>query len=178
MKTSVPQRLTTYLTRHGMTSILAPVGATFALLLVGCGPLVGLGPTPVAYEAPVLRVSADEPTALAAVKRYVSSMGWTVDEIDDVHEHVVAHVDTRSEFTLQRDTWTFHATPGFLSVHRRMALGDTNGTSFVTSDEVCETYTYSSEETHLARIAALITSGERTHRGATVNDPTLLAAAH
>jgi hypothetical protein len=128
---------------------------------------MGLGSgdaTRVAYEPLVLRVSSDEPTTLAAVERYVSSMGWSVDEEDAANARVVAHVDTRDAFSLQRDTWTFHVTPGFLSVHRRMALGDTNGTSFVTSDEVCGTYTYSSEEAHLAHIAALITSAERSRR--------------
>jgi hypothetical protein len=116
-----------------------------------------------AYKPPVARVSADEPTALAAVKGYVSSLGWSLDEVDAVHGHVVAHVDTRDGYTLQRDTWTFYATPGFLSVRRRMALGDTNGTSFVTSadDEVCAAYTYASEETHLTRIAGLIASAEQ-----------------
>ena len=93
------------------------------------------------------------------------SMGWSVDEIDAANERVVAHVDTPGAFTLQRDTWTFHATPGFLSVHRRMALGDTNATSFVTSnDEVCATYTYASEEEHLARIAELIVSAKGSRR--------------
>jgi hypothetical protein len=141
-----------------------------ALLAVGCGPLTGLGPTRTAYKPPVARVSADEPTAMAAVKGYVSSLGWSVDEVDEVHGHVVAHVDTKDGYTLERDTWTFYTTPGFLSVRRRMALGDTNGTSFVTNDDdVCASYTYASEETHLTRIAGLIASAERgKHSEATI----------
>ncbi len=112
---------------------------------------------------PVLRVSADEPTALAAVQRYVTSMGWSLDEVDATGEHLVAHVDTTYGYTLQRDTWTFHATPGYLSVHRRMTLGDTNGTSLVASDDdVCAGYTYAAEEAHLERIAALLGAADRS----------------
>jgi hypothetical protein len=154
-----------------------------ALFLVGCGPLGGLGlddPSRMAYQPPVARVGADQPTSLAAVKGYVSSLGWSLDEVDEVHGHVVAHVDTKDGYTLQRDTWTFYATPGFLSVRRRMALGDTNGTSFVTSaDEVCAAYTYASEETHLTRIAGLIASAERAKqptRSAGTTDATLIQA--
>jgi hypothetical protein len=147
--------------------VLARTLPLLALLLVGCGPMDAPGdPTRVAYEPGVLRIDTDEPTALAAVERYVSSMGWSMDEDDAANARVVAHVDTRDAFTVQRDTWTFHVTPGFVSVHRRLALGDTNGTSFVTSDEVCDSYTYSSEDDHLARIAALIASAEPSPRGA------------
>ena len=137
-----------------------------ALLFVGCGPLVAEpgDPTRVAYVPEVLRVSVDEPTAFAAVERYVSSMGWSVDEDDAANERVVAHADTHDEFTLQRDIWTFHVTRGFVSVHRRLALGDTNGTSFVTSEDVCDGYTYSAEDQHLAQIAALIASAEGARR--------------
>jgi hypothetical protein len=55
-----------------------------------------------------------------------------------------------------------------------MALGDTNGTSFVTNDDdVCATYTYASEETHLTRIAGLIATAERAKHP----DATLLQAS-
>ena len=121
-------------------------------------------PARVAYEPELLRVVVDEPTAFTAVERYVSSTGWSVDVDDAASARVVAHADTRDAFTLQRDTWTFQVTRGFVSVHRRLALGDTNATSFVTSDEVCASYSYAAEEEHLARIAALITSADKAQR--------------
>jgi hypothetical protein len=148
-----------------MAVLMGVLDRTFplvVLLLVGCGPLeVGpFNPTRAAYVPEVLRVGVDEPTAFAAVERYVSSMGWSVDEDDAANERVVAHADTGDGFTLQRDTWTFHVTRGFITVHRRLALGDTNATSFVTSDDVCDSYTYAAEEGHLAGIAALLGSAE------------------
>ena len=137
-----------------------------ALLLLGCAPLNGLSldGSSVAYEAALVRVGADQPTALAAVEHYVSSMGWSVDRIDAVNARVVAHADTRDATTLQRDTWTFQVSSGFVAVHRSLALGDTDGTSLVTSDDVCGTYTYSAELDHLAHIAALIDTEERERR--------------
>jgi hypothetical protein len=138
-----------------------------ALLLVGCGPLSGLrlgDGGSASYEAALVRVSADQPTALAAVEHYVASMGWSVDRIDAANARVVAHEDTRDAYTLQRDTWTFQVSPGFVAVHRSLSLGDTNGTSLVTSDDVCGTYTYSAELDHLAHIAALLDAGQRERR--------------
>jgi hypothetical protein len=129
------------------------------LLLAGCGPMNGPrlddGAT-AAYEAALVRVTADEPTALAAVERYVSSMGWSVDRIDAADARVVAHVDTRDARSLQRDTWTFQVRPGFVIARRSLALGDSDGAGMITSDDVCGTYTYAAELDHLAHIAALI----------------------
>ncbi len=99
-----------------------------------------------------------------AVEHYVATMGWSVDEDDYAGRRVVAHVDTQDAYAMQRDTWTFRVKPGFVTVWRRTELGDTNGTSFVTSDQVCGTYTYVEEDLHLMQIGLILDSGTRLAR--------------
>ncbi len=99
-----------------------------------------------------------------AVEHHVASMGWSLDEDDYAGRRVVAHVDTRDAHTLQRDTWTFQVKPGFVTVRRRTELGDTSGTSFVTSDQVCGTYTYAEEDLQLMQVALILESETRLAR--------------
>lgn len=128
------------------------VVAVASIVLGGCG----FSPPMKAYDPPRVQVARHREELFFQVKRYVAQNGWELREQDARTGRITAwEVVTAVDGTRERNRWTFDVGEGSIRARRRYELLVVSGAEaeWISSSEVCDSYSYSVERDVVELIA-------------------------